>query len=200
MESSCIQRTKPELRRWAVRRRKQQTAESALRIGEALAERIGVTAVYKKARVVGIYFTAMTELSTQPLMELAWRDGKQIAVPAWSRMNKRYAFCRWTPQTAMGAGPMRIPQPATPEWISMSSLDLVLTPGLVFDRQGGRIGFGKGHYDRMLARCRPSAHFVALADVWQLVDSVPQTTTDTPLDGIATPSGIYWTGKKRIAE
>jgi 5-formyltetrahydrofolate cyclo-ligase len=189
---------KQVLRRWALRRRARQSPDAAVAAGEALACRLREFPAYTTARVVAGYLSLPGELSTAAVLGLCHADGKQVVVPAWNRVLRRYGFCRWTPSTPLGAGPMAVPEPAHKEWFSLHQPDLVLVPGLVFDRAGGRIGFGAGHYDRLLARCRPGAVFVGMAYPWQVVDRVPQSERDVRLHAVATPAKMHLVSAARI--
>jgi 5-formyltetrahydrofolate cyclo-ligase len=181
---------KPALRRWALERRARQSPDSATAAGEALAALLREHPAYRAARVVAGYLSMPDELSTAAVLGQCHADGKQVVVPAWSRATRRYGFCRWTPATRLTAGPMQVSEPAHKDWISTCQPDLVLVPGLVFDARGGRIGFGAGHYDRLLARCRPGALFVGIAYAWQVVRRVPQGERDVRLHALATPDGV----------
>lgn len=181
---------KAVLRAWALRRRARQSRDSATRAGEALARHLQRSEAYAAARVVAGYSSLPGELSTEAVLGLCHADGKQVVVPAWNPVLRRYSFCRWTPTTALAPGPMRVPEPAHKDWVAASQLDLVLVPGLVFDRHGGRIGFGAGHYDHLLGRCRPGAVFVGVAYAWQVVERVPQNARDVRLHAVATPCGV----------
>lgn len=75
--------------------------------------------------------------------------------------------------------------------IDPSMLQLVIVPGLAFDRQGGRLGRGKGFYDRFLARTPSSIQRVALAFECQLVDAVPMDVHDRRMDVIVTETAVY---------
>ena len=72
------------------------------------------------------------------------------------------------------------------------SFDLVIVPGVAFDRQGGRLGYGKGYYDRFLDQSH--AFRLALAFDFQLLETVPTEIHDVPMDGILTENGFYFCG------
>jgi 5-formyltetrahydrofolate cyclo-ligase len=72
--------------------------------------------------------------------------------------------------------------------VLMERPDLILVPGLAFDRQGGRLGRGKGYYDRFLVRM--TAKKIGVCFACQLVEDVPLESHDHPLDGVVTEEGL----------
>ena len=74
--------------------------------------------------------------------------------------------------------------------VSPGTLDLIVVPGLAFDRSGGRLGYGKGYYDRLLAEARPDALRVGLCFDCQLIDEVPSAAHDQRMDYLVTETGV----------
>jgi len=72
-----------------------------------------------------------------------------------------------------------------------ADVDLFLVPGLAFDREGGRIGYGKGYYDRLLGAARPGAIFLALAFEGQMVEDVPMLSYDVPVHLVMTERATH---------
>ncbi|MFN5191723.1 MAG: 5-formyltetrahydrofolate cyclo-ligase, partial [Burkholderiales bacterium] len=72
--------------------------------------------------------------------------------------------------------------------VQLDIVDLLLVPGVAFDRRGHRLGYGKGYYDRLLPARRPAALLAALAFDCQLVDEVPVSEHDVSIDLLITPS------------
>lgn len=70
-------------------------------------------------------------------------------------------------------------------------MDLVLVPGLAFDRKGNRLGFGKGFYDRVLPHLKKSCLVVGLGYSFQLVDQVPVGTHDAPVKFVLCENGFF---------
>jgi 5-formyltetrahydrofolate cyclo-ligase len=70
-------------------------------------------------------------------------------------------------------------------------LDLVMVPGVAFDRSGGRMGHGKGYYDKLLQHARPDALLVALAFECQLFAEIPTAAHDIFMDRIITEADVY---------
>jgi 5-formyltetrahydrofolate cyclo-ligase len=80
--------------------------------------------------------------------------------------------------------------------VDPASIDLVVTPGLAFDRRGRRLGYGGGHYDRFLRRLPPSTIRVGIGFAAQVVDRVPAGPTDEPLDALVTEEGLIRPGRR----
>lgn len=85
---------------------------------------------------------------------------------------------------------LREPDPATAPAVELAAIAAFILPGLAFDRAGGRIGWGRGHYDATLAAA-PAALRIGLAFEAQLVESVPREPHDVPLHAIVTEVATY---------
>lgn len=128
------------------------------------------------------------ELDVWPLVELALMAGKAVALPAFVSETNNYAARRIVdPVRDIVAGKFGIREPADAcVVVSLNQLDLVLVTGVAFDARGGRLGRGKGFYDRLLAGVRGTKCGVAFDE--QLVDAVPVGPHDIRLNCILTPT------------
>jgi 5-formyltetrahydrofolate cyclo-ligase len=129
------------------------------------------------------------ELDTGPLLARLAADGYRLALPVMQGKSKPLLFRAWAPGDPMRTVQWGIEEPLTtaPEIVP----DILLVPLLAFDRQGFRLGYGGGYYDRTLAQlraCRPVVA-VGLAFSEQEVDAVPHLDYDERLDWVLTPSG-----------
>ncbi len=166
------------------------------RIGERLLER----AEFRRARVVSFYVGVGDEVPTQPLIEQTLRQGTAVAVPrthggdlALYRITgleelAPAAFGLLEPVAAVLADPARQCPP--------EAVDLYVVPGLAFDPAGGRVGYGKGYYDRLLARARPGTPFIALAYRSQVFSEVPVGPGDIRMTTVLTESEVYEAGPR----
>jgi 5-formyltetrahydrofolate cyclo-ligase len=77
-------------------------------------------------------------------------------------------------------------EPRSPDDVPPESIDVVVVPGLAFDRQGYRVGYGRGYYDRFLPRTRADARRVGIAFSMQTVEDVPHGDADQPVDSLMT--------------
>jgi len=150
------------------------------------------TSQFTKATNIACYLAAGQEVMTDSLIAACWDSGKALAVPARAPSERRYRLARLRADTRLAAGPLGIREPADPEWIEEETVGLFLVPGVAFDAEGGRLGHGGGHYDRLLHRERSagSAYKVGLAFDCQVVAAVPMESLDVRLDAVVTESGI----------
>jgi 5-formyltetrahydrofolate cyclo-ligase len=162
----------------------------------SLAERLFRTSWWRDGEWVFIYIPMGGEVDTRFIVARAYRDRKQVAIPRMEGDDLAFYFYDGRTENLL-PNQFGILEP-DPAWklVDPSSPTgrrlLVLTPGLAFDRQGRRLGRGKGFYDRFLHRLR-AAHppqtdswAVGLAFGEQLVRQVPVSDHDEPLDGIVT--------------
>lgn len=80
--------------------------------------------------------------------------------------------------------------------VPVEELDLILVPGVAFDKVGGRTGHGKGYYDKLLENARPDTPLVALAFECQIFDEIPMQSHDIFMDWVVTEKEVY-AGKGR---
>ena len=131
---------------------------------------------------VSLYLAMHDELDPDPLFHILHARGHGIALPTLiDRSTMR--FLAWAPGDSIDRGPMNLRQPlsSAPE----CAPDLIVTPLTGFDRKGGRIGYGAGHYDRAFQRY-PGAHRIGFAWAMQEIDQVPRDPWDVALHAVAT--------------
>lgn len=132
---------------------------------------------------LGAYLTGLLEDGRR--LCLPWVDGPQLRI-ARVRDLARDLAPGWRGVPEPREDRRRESDPAT--------VDAVVTPGLAFDRQGHRLGYGGGHFDRLLVRLRPGTFVVGVAFDGQLVDAVPVEAHDAAVDAVVTESGIIRPG------
>lgn len=154
---------------------------------------------YKSADVILVYADYQSEVITSPLIEKSLIDGKKVFCPKVS--GNDMDFYQIKELSELGEGYKGIREPVSGERFSdeMNSLSgpLVIMPGVVFDRNCHRIGYGKGFYDRFLTRMSESGlslHAIGLGFECQLVDEVPSEIHDISLDMIVTENDVYGMG------
>jgi len=191
---------KAALRRAALARRAAMgpaaQAEASRRIHAVVTE----LPAFQAARGVHCYLSMAGEVATGPLFETCRALGKTTFAPYQDRPAGRLGWAPWAPGDPVARGPMDVPEPARRLAARPEAIDLVLVPGVAFDRTGTRLGFGKGFYDEFLARLRSRRStgdaqasagpiFVALAFGVQMVEWLPRDPWDVAMDAIATEGG-----------
>jgi 5-formyltetrahydrofolate cyclo-ligase len=144
---------------------------------------------FQAADKILIYLSKEGEVSTDSLLDRAFELGKRVCVPVVDKKNEELNISELPgPQTRfrLGAFGVREPEEADLNFVSPDQIDLVVTPGLAFDRRGGRIGYGKGYYDRLLSRLGSHIPRIALAFDFQVLDAVPQDENDVRVNAIIT--------------
>ena len=170
---------KKELRRQI---REQKRAMSASRIEEksqALAELFYASRQYQQAKTLYGYLPYNQEVRTVPILQKALEDGKRVAVPKVYGDEMRFIYMEDLSQVSLGyAG---IPEPVADEPVARDPEALVLMPGMAFDPQGHRIGYGGGFYDKFLA-VEPDHPTVALCYDFQVMERLETEEFDIPVD------------------
>ena len=200
MEPSAeAQRKKEEIRREARQRRRLQ--ENAEQHSRHILGQLAELPQYGDARTVMSYVSFRGEVCTRQFLPRVWKDGKRLVVPYC--LGSRLELFRLDNMEELGPGTLGILEPTAAlrggpgRRIAPEELDLIVVPGLAFDRQCGRIGYGKGYYDRLLRQVRPETAVLAVAFECQVFPEVPMLPYDVRVDGVITESAVYRRGGPR---
>ena len=172
---------KKELRR-AIREKKRAMTEDEIENRSAkLAQLLYASDAYRNAKTIYGYLPYNQEVRTVPMLEQALRDGKRVAVPKVFGDEMKFLYLEDLTQVAKGyAG---IPEPIADGPEAEDRTALVLMPGLAFDPQGHRIGYGGGFYDKFLA-AEPNHPTLALCYDFQLLPELETEEHDIPVDTV----------------
>ncbi len=131
------------------------------------------------------YMPIRTEIDPMPVMTRMAQNGF-VTVPVIEAAGMPLQFRHWAPGCEMMAGPFGAKVPATGAWLEP---EVLIVPLIAFDRDGGRLGYGGGFYDRSLEvlRGRRPTIAVGFAYAEQECEGLPLEATDQPLDAIVTP-------------
>ncbi len=150
---------------------------------------------FRGAKTVMIYMPFRGEVNTDMIAAAAVAAGKRLVLPRTDREGHRLVLHHYSgDQTTLVRGGLGIREPA-PDWpvMALADIDLVVAPGLAFDQQGNRLGYGGGYYDQMLPELQaanPTAVLVGLAFRFQVIEVLPTDPHDIPMHGIATDGGM----------
>lgn len=154
-------------------------------LSAAICGRAAGLPAFRAAGTVHAYVGVASEVRTLPLLEDAWRAGKRVVCPRMGIDGRLEGRLVRSPEDLV-AGPrgLKEPDPETTPLVPAGEIDLVVVPGVGFDRRGGRLGFGGGYYDRFLSAT--GALRVGLAFSLQIVDGIPQGPGDERVHWIVT--------------
>ena len=142
-------------------------------------------------RTVALYAAAGGEVETRLLFHQLRAEGMRVALPRVRGGGPELDFFAVSDWEGLLVSRLRIPEPApVGEPLLPSAFDLMVVPGVAFDRCGGRLGYGMGCYDRVLVGLRPEAPRVGLGYDFQLLPRVPREAHDVPLSAVVTESEI----------
>ena len=180
---------KKTLRRAISEKKSAMTAAEIERRSAALADKLFSTAQYRQAKSVYAYLAFNQEVRTRPIITRAWADGKRVAVP--KVIGDDMVFVWLDSFDDLVTGGFGVPEPAKGGPVADAGTALVLMPGLAFDREGHRVGYGGGYYDRYLST-HPGHTKVALCYGFQLLDAIEAEEHDIPADLVITdgPQGL----------
>ncbi len=151
-------------------------------------------ACWRRAKVPALYMAVKGEVETDLLLQDAWESGKTPLLPLCDR--ERPGCMELVPcagQEDLRPGYCGIPEPVCPAPGLGPLPDLIVTPGVAFDRRGFRLGMGGGFYDRLLARQEMSRCLrIGLAYAFQMVDLLPGEVWDMPVHALCSEKGILW--------
>ena len=189
-DQSALWEGKESIRRAVHERRRALDAAWAEAASRGAARRLAGAPEFAAARTVGAYMSLPHEVATGDILAACWREGKRVCVPA-PAAGGGYGFVWLKPGEPLVPGPLRVPQPRDGRAIGDARIDAIVVPGVAFDRNGGRVGHGKGHYDRLLrAPAAAGAWKVGLAFEFQIVEEVPMAAFDVRMDAVVTESEI----------
>ena len=172
---------KKELRDAIRAKKRAMTPEEIEERSAQLAELLARSPAYRQAETIYGYLPYNQEVRTVPMLERALREGKRVAVPKVYGEEMRFIYL--TDLTKVAKGYSGIPEPVEDGPVAEDVHALVLMPGLAFDRQGHRIGYGGGFYDKFLAR-EPEHPTVALCYDFQMLPELETEEFDIPVDTV----------------
>ena len=186
--------TKKDLRKRLLRQLRQQPQETCRAKSLRITRRLRRLRLYRKAQVILCYAAFDGEVETGRILSQALADGKRVAVPVMRRGSKRIFPTEILDhrRDLKTAGHLGIPQPKRRvlRRVPLGKLELVVVPGVAFDRHGGRLGRGGGYFDRFLSRLPASVPCVGLAFQFQVVKNLPVESHDRPVSKVVTEKGV----------
>lgn len=180
--------TKEKLRERILALLKNQSEDARVSKSRMIAARLLEIQEYQKAQIILFYASCKGEVDTFEMMKQARKFKKMIGLPQVIN-STTFVPIRIDNLDDLQIGPYGIAQPAAAESTRLQpeQIDLVIVPGVAFDRQNNRLGRGKGYYDRFLKSLPGDVPTIGLAFDFQIVDSLPALTLhDHPVSLVLT--------------
>ena len=181
--------TKGQLRKQLLRQLKQQREDVRNRESEAIRRKVFRLTAFRRAKTICCYVALPYEVQTWRMIEDMLSKRKRVVVPVVQPGTKRLRLSEVRdPATELAPGAFGVREPVRKAFrpVPIRDLDLVLVPGIAFDRLGHRLGHGHGYFDRFLARIPKETPTVGLAFRFQVLNRLPTASHDHPVQTILT--------------
>lgn len=153
-------------------------------------------AVWEKVKRVMVYIDFRDEVETEPIIRFLWKHNIEVVVPVCDLQTKDMRAVVFNDYDELHTSAYGIREPAYDIGTNAAApqtIDIMIVPGLAFDRAGGRLGYGGGYYDKYLPQTNPQMLKIALAYDEQLIDDVPVEEHDVKMNMIITDMEVIYT-------
>lgn len=207
MDSLELKELKKTLRKATLAKRKElaeSTPDLFQQYNESIIRTLKNTQEYKDARVIMTFISFQDEVETHQFIKDALAEGKKIFVPYIITDEKIMVPAEirdFENDLEPGYYNILAPREDRLSIKDKNEIDLVVTPGVVFDHLGYRIGYGAGFYDRFFSQLDPAVPKIALAfSLQQTSEPLPKDQYDIPIDKLITENGIITFDKASVEE
>lgn len=182
---------KQEFRQQALKQRQDLSKNERLDRSRRWAERMFGSGLLESVSALLLYAANGGELDPEPLRRKL-SDTVQVGFPRVEEGESLAVYQVVDPDTELEPGYREIPEPDPDQTqpLEPKQLDVVLVPGLMFDPDGYRVGYGGGFYDRFLDRLPDDTTTVGVGYGFQIRDRVPRMDHDEPVDVVVTPERV----------
>ncbi len=160
------------------------------RISNDMVTQLFASELWREAKVVGVTVSGGFEWDTAAIIERGWQEGKTMVVPKCIPEFRKLEFYKLEnfEQLEESFYNLREPNPKRTSRVEKQEIDLLIVPGIAFDKRGYRIGFGGGYYDRFLTDFPNKTISIFYSE--QLFDHLPNTSFDIPVQALLTENGF----------
>lgn len=176
--------TKDQLRSKIIDKLRKHKEEKLKQKSKKIKEKLFRSIAFKKAKKIMFYLSFDKEVETQEMIKAAQKKGKIVAVPVCDKNRKEMIPCKIGLDDKLRKGTYGIKEPLRKRPLAIKDIDLVIVPGIAFDKKGNRLGRGKGYYDSFLRRLKSNTATIGVAFQAQIVSSVPTTPYDVAVNKV----------------
>ncbi len=183
---------KKTIREDILRKRDSIDPEIRLKKDNMIMDKVLSSPDFKKAKTILYFVSFRSEVATLPHIEEALKRGKRIVLPKVDNIERRLILYEILDTKEIKPGFMGIPEPeAVPErQRDINDVNLVIMPGVAFDPDGNRLGYGAGYYDKLLAGLKRDIPLIAIAYEEQIVNALPSEDHDVRVNKIVTDKRV----------
>lgn len=182
-----IELQKSTLRKNVASEKKKFTEEDLLNMSEEVFSVLEITGSFRDSKIIFIYNSMSDEVSTHSFVK-KWILEKDFYYPVVK--NNSLVFRKVQAETSFTKSDIGVFEPNGDDFTDYSKVDLIIVPGVAFDRKGNRLGRGKAYYDRFLPKIK--APKIGVCFDFQLFDAIPTTDGDVKMDMIVSENDLIW--------
>ena len=181
--SQKLLREKNQMRELLTQKRRLLTKEQILEQSALIISQLEQLPCFQSAKTVLLYYPMHNEVNLLPLIK-KYKKEKTFLFPVVQR--KLMTACPYEGNAKMHRGKYNIPEPTTAP--HKGTIDMIIVPGVGFDKQGNRLGRGGGYYDKFIARISRKTQLVGVGYDFQLAESIPASRRDKKMNFVVTPT------------
>ncbi len=184
---------KENLRRYILRLRDRQSISEVEQKSQDIVDQVLHLHEYVRARGIACYVNKDTEVDTRVMIRTALDQGKRVLVPVVKKGDVELFFSEIKDlgkELAPGTFGILEPKQEFVRPVGLDEVDVIFVPGIVWDREGYRLGWGRGYFDRAIKKLPPHVRSAGLAFNLQLITRVPRDQFDVPVDMVVTESRV----------
>lgn len=181
--------SKSSIRAEMIKHRAALSADASRQLSARIQARLIALSAFTEAQVVALYCSTRAEVLTEELFVAARQAGKTVVFPRIC--GPVMEFVAVDDPEILTPCTYGICAPASGHVVPLAEIDLIVLPGVAFDRCGMRLGYGKGYYDRILADRNEQTTLVGLAYDFQIVEELPVESHDVALDIVVSENNLF---------
>ena len=193
MTEAQIAVEKENLRRYMLRLRDRQSVGEIEQKSQDIIDQVLHLHEYVRARGIACYVNKDSEVNTRPLIRATLDQEKRVLIPVVKKGDIELFFSEIKDlgsELAPGTFGILEPKPENVHPVSLDTVDVIFVPGIVWDREGYRLGWGRGYFDRVIKNLPQHVRSAGLAFNMQLIGKVPRDQFDVPVDMVVTESRV----------
>ncbi len=178
---------KKSLRKEILARRNRLAREEIIHLSQQIIGNFKNTPLYRDAYHIMLYLSFASEVVTQDIVEDLLKQKKHVYIPLTVPKSREMIVSKLKdPEKDLEEGNFGVlePRKGAVRPTDTNILDLIIVPGLLFDKRGYRIGYGGGYYDRFLPKLSPKTTSLSLAFDFQILEEIPNDPHDYPVQYI----------------